>query len=87
MGDINKDGYEGEHCWTFKVAPCCQLMLSKALVCSSSDIAVSAPYEGSGVVYIYHSMADGSGLNLESVQVRTSNGVRVCMCMECLLVQ
>ena len=33
------------------------------------DIAVSAPYEGNGVVYIYHSMADGSGLNLESVQV------------------
>ena len=34
-----------------------------------SDIAVSAPYEGNGVVYIYHSMADGNGLNLESVQV------------------
>ena len=34
-----------------------------------SDIAVSAPYEGNGVVYIYHSMADGDGLNLESVQV------------------
>ena len=35
-----------------------------------SDIAVSAPYEGSGVVYIYHSRADGSGLNPVSVQVR-----------------
>lgn len=82
MGDINKDGYEGEIVVALggEGNPGCSCY-SKDFMFPFSDIAVSAPYEGSGVVYIYHSMEDG-GLNLESVQVgQIMSKSKMCLCV------
>ena len=64
LGDINNDGYEGMYV--------CMYVFMYVLYIYI-DFAVSAPYEGSGVVYIYHGQqmdVNGTIVNTQYQQVR-----------------
>lgn len=71
-GDLNQDGFEGEGRWGggSGVPGCC--CVPPLTASSPPDLAVGAPFDGAGKVYIYH----GSNLGIVAKPAQVRDGGR-----------